>query len=377
MKLVAALIGLLFAAFDVRADLTIGVILPLTGPAAALGIPCKNALALWPESIAGEKLKFIVLDDASDPTTAIKNARRLVTEDRVDLILGSASVPTSIAISDVADEGQTVQLALSPIELPDGRGAWTFRLPQSSALMAAGIMEHMKKTSVRSIGFLGYADPYGETWLKAITKEAQDAGIKIVAVERFARADTSVAGQALKVIAANPDAVLVVASGSGAAMPHRTLIERGFKGKIYQTHSAASKDLTRLGGKDVEGGYVISGPAVVPEQLPDNHPSKKVGLSFVEQYEKKYGPESRNQFSAHVNDALLVLQRTVPVAVQKGTPGTKAFHGALKDALETGGEITISQGVIKYTAQDHFGLDARARVLLTIQSGNWKIVETK
>jgi branched-chain amino acid transport system substrate-binding protein len=377
MKTMAALIGLLFVAFEVRADLTIGVSLPLTGPAAALGIPCKNALALWPESISGEKLKFIILDDASDPTTAIKNARRLVGEDQVDLILGSASVPPSIAISDVATESQTVQLALSPIELPEGRGAWTFRLPQSSALMAAGIMEHMKKMGVRSIAFLGYADPYGETWLKGITKEAQAAGVKIVAVERFARADTSVTGQALKVIAANPDAVLVVASGSGAAMPHRSLIERGFKGRIYQTHSAASRDLIRLGGKDVEGGYVISGPAVVPDQLPDSHPSKKVGLSFIEQYEKKYGPESRNQFSAHVNDALLVLQQAVPMAAKKAKPGTKAFRGALKDALEAGGEITISQGVIKYTAQDHFGLDARARVLLTIQNGNWRIVDGK
>lgn len=377
MKTMAALIGLLFVAFEVRADLTIGVSLPLTGPAAALGIPCKNALALWPESISGEKLKFIILDDASDPTTAIKNARRLVGEDQVDLILGSASVPPSIAISDVATESQTVQLALSPIELPEGRGAWTFRLPQSSALMAAGIMEHMKKMGVRSIAFLGYADPYGETWLKGITKEAQAAGVKIVAVERFARADTSITGQALKVIAANPDAVLVVASGSGAAMPHRSLIERGFKGRIYQTHSAASRDLIRLGGKDVEGGYVISGPAVVPDQLPDSHPSKKVGLSFIEQYEKKYGPESRNQFSAHVNDALLVLQHAVPMAAKKAKPGTKAFRGALKDALEAGGEITISQGVIKYTAQDHFGLDARARVLLTIQNGNWRIVDGK
>ena len=377
MKITRVLVAsalLALASAGAHADLTIGVSLPLTGPAAGLGIPCKTAFALWPDAIAGEKLRLIILDDASDSTAANKNGRRFVTEDKVDVIIGSASVPLAIAISAIAEETRTVQLAAAPIDLPPGKGAWTFRLPQSTAVMAAGIVEHMKKLGVKSFGFLGYSDPYGQSWLNDISKQAQEAGIKLTTAERFARADTSVTAQAIKVIATNPDAVLVVASGSGAAMPHTTLVERGYKGRIFQTHSAASNDLMCVGGKLVEGGFVISGPAVVPEQLPDSHPSKKVALAFVQQYEKMYGAGSRNQFAAHINDALVILQRVVPVALKKGKAGTAEFRAALKDALENSGSIVVSQGVFRYTAKDHFGLDGNARVMLTVQNGGWKLL---
>ncbi len=373
-RVLAASALMVLASAGARADLVIGVSLPLTGPAAGLGIPCKTAFELWPKAIAGQTLKVIILDDASDSTAANKNGRRFVSEDKVDVIIGSASVPLAIAISAIAEETHTVQLAAAPIDLPPGRGAWTFRLPQSTAVMAAGIVEQMKKMGVKSFGFLGYSDPYGQSWLNDISKQAQEAGIKLTTAERFARADTSVTAQAIKVIATTPDAVLVVASGSGAAMPHTTLVERGYKGKIFQTHSAASNDLMRVGGKLVEGGFVISGPAVVPEQLPDSHPSKKVALAFVQQYEKMYGAGSRNQFAAHINDALIILQRVVPVALKKGKPGTAEFRAALKDALENSGSIVVSQGVFRYTAQDHFGLDGNARVMLTVQNGGWKLL---
>jgi len=372
-RILAASALVMASAMQARAEIVIGIDLPLTGPAAGLGIPCKAALALWPDSIGGEKLRLIVLDDATDSTAANKNARRFVTEDKVDLIIGSTSTPQAIAISTIAEETQTVQLATSPINLPPGRGGWTFRLPQSTAVMGAGIIEHMKKLGVKSFAFLGYNDPYGESWLIDITRLAQEAGIKLTTAERFARADTSVAAQALKVMVSNPDAVLVVASGSGAALPHTTLVERGYKGKIFQTHSAASSDLVRVGGKSVEGGYVISGPAVVPEQLPESHPSKQVALAFVQQYEKMYGPGTRNQFAAHMNDGLLVLQRAVPVALKKAKPGTKEFRAALKDAIETAGPIVVTQGVYNYSATDHFGFGAQARVMLRVENGGWKV----
>ena len=366
--------ALFLATSQAQADITIGIDLPLTGPAAGLGIPCKNGLVFWPESIAGEKIKLIVLDDASDPSQASKNARRFIAEDKVDVIIGSAATPAALAMAAIAAEGQTVQLAESPVELPAGKDTWTFRLPQSTALMAAGIVEHMKKTGVKSFAFIGYADAYGESWLKDISRLANEAGIKLTTAERFARADTSVTAQALKAIASSPDAIVLVASGSGAAMPHLAVVERGFKGKIYQTHSAASNDLLRLGGKSVEGSFVISGLAVMPEGLPDGHPSKKLAVDFVQKYEKHFGPATRNQFAAHTYDALLVLQRAVPEALKKGKPGSSEFRIALRDALENIGEIAVTQGVFRFTPKDHFGLDAHARMMLTIANGNWKVV---
>ena len=357
-----------------RADITIGVDLPLTGPAAGLGIPCKKGLDFWPEQIAGEKIKLIVLDDGSDPSQASKNARRFISEDKVDVIIGSAATPAALAMAAIAAEGQTVQLAESPVELPPGKDAWTFRLPQSTALMGAGIVEHMKKNGVKSFAFIGYSDAYGESWLKDLSRLAAEAGIKLTTAERFARADTSVMAQALKAVASNPDAIVLVASGSGAAMPHLAVVERGYKGKIYQTHSAASNDLLRLGGKSVEGSFVVAGLAVMPEGLPDAHPSKKLAVDFVQRYEKAFGPGTRNQFAAHTYDALLVLQRVVPEALKKGKPGSVEFRTALRDALENSGEIVASQGVFQFTAKDHFGLDARGRMMLTIANGNWKVV---
>lgn len=365
---------LALAASQAQADLTIGVSMSLTGPASGLGIPTKTGFALWPESIAGQKVKLIYLDDASDPTQANKNARRFISEYKVDLIIGSSTTPAAIAMSEVAAEGQTVQMAVSPIELPEGKGAWTFRLPQSSAVMAAGIVHHMKSVGVKSFAFVGYSDSYGENWLKDMTRFAKEAGIRLTVAERFGRADTSVTAQALKAVGSNPDAIVVVASGSGAAMPHKALIERGYKGKIYQTHSAASRDLIRLGGKDVEGAFVIAGLAVMPEALPDSHPSKKLAVDFVERYEKMYGAGTRNQFAAHAYDALLILQKVVPEALKKGQPGTVEFRIALRQALETAGNIAITQGVMHYTPTDHFGLGSDARMMLTIQNGDWKAV---
>ena len=355
------------------ADITIGVSLPLTGPASGLGIPMGNQIKLWPTSIAGEKLKVIVLDDATDPTNGVKNAKRFVTEDKVDLMMGSAATPVAIPMAAVAAEAETVQLAFSPAVLAAGKDGWTFRLPQSNSVMAHAMVALMKKQGVKTVGFLGYTDAYGESWLKDFTAEAEKNGIKVIATERFARSDTSVTAQALKLVAANPDAMLVVASGSGAAMPHMAIVDRGYKGKIYQTHAAASRDLMRVGGKAVEGAFVVSGPAVIAEQLPDSHPSKKVATEFVVQYEKAYGPGSRNQFAGHAYDSILVLEKAVPIALKKAKPGTPEFRAALRDAFETMGRTTLSHGVLNWTKDDHWGYTNETGVMLKVVNGDWKV----
>lgn len=367
----AVLTGL--AVGSAHADITIGVSLPLTGPASGLGIPTRNGISLWPETIGGEKVKLIILDDASDTTQSVKNGRRFIAEDKVDVIVGSTATPASVALSSVALEGQTVQISTSPVDLPEGKDAWTFRVAQSTPLMASALVEHMKKNGIKTYAYLGYSDAYGETWLKAFDALAAKAGLKSLATERFARADTSVSGQALKVTMVHPDAILIGASGSGAAMPHKALLERGYKGRIYQTHGAASRDLIRLGGKDVDGAIVVAGLAVMPESLPASHPSKKLATDFVERYEQQFGAGSRNQFSAHGYDAYLLLQAVVPTALKKAKPGTPEFRSALKEALENTKGVVITQGVLHYSAKDHWGLEDSARVVLTIDKGDWKL----
>jgi branched-chain amino acid transport system substrate-binding protein len=369
----AAAAALLLVCSAARADITVGASLSLTGPGSGLGIPMGNGLKMWPATIGGEKVHLVVLDDATDPTKGVQNARRLVSEDKVDVIVGSGVTPVAIAMSDVAAESKTVQLALSPIGLPPGKDGWSFRMPQSNGVMAGAMVAHMARHGVKSVGFLGYTDAYGEQWLQALTPLLEKAGIRLLATERFARADTSVTAQALKLTAANPDAMIVVASGSGAAMPQLGLIERGFKGRFYQTHAAASRDLMRVGGKAVEGTYVTSGPVVVAEQLPDSHPSKALGVHFNEAYEKLYGAGTRNQFGAHGYDAYLMLERVVPIALKKARPGTPEFRAALKEALESTSALAVTHGVIDYTPTDHWGYRPDTGVVMKVVNGEWKL----
>lgn len=355
------------------ADINIGVSLSLTGPGSGLGIPMQNQLKLFPKTIGGEKVNLIVLDDATDPGKGASNARRFVTEDKVDLIMGSCITAVAAAMSDIATEAGTVQIAASPVGIPAGKDKWVFRLPQSNTVMGHAVVEHMKKQGIKTVGFLGYTDAYGEQWLKEVTPLLDQAGIKLVATERFARTDTSVTPQALKLNAANPDAILVVATGSGAAMPELGLLDRGYKGKIYQTHAAASQDLMRVGGKAVDGTYVVSGPAVIAEQLPDSHPSKKVAVAFVQQYEGAYGPNSRNQFAGHAYDFELTMEKVLPMALKKAKPGTPQFRTAIRDSLETMGRTVFSHGVMNWTATDHWGYTNETGVMLKVVNGQFKV----
>ncbi len=370
--LVAAATALLLAA-PALADVNIGVSISITGAGSGLGNPENNAFKLWPQTVAGEKVNLIILDDASDPGKAVVNARRFVTEDKVDLILGSSVTPTTAAIAPVAAESKTPQITLAPVGVPPDQDHWVFRLPQSFAVMAYPLVQHMKGQGVKTIGFFGYTDAYGELWLKDFSAQAEKAGMKVVLSERFARNDTSATPQALKLVAANPDAILIAASGSAAAMPHKALIERGYKGKIYQTHGAATPDLTRIGGKDVEGSYLVSGPAVMAEQLPDSHPSKAAATEFVTSFEKGYGAGTRNQFAGHAYDARLVLEKALPIALKKGKPGTPEFRAALRDALENLGRTVIAHGVLNWTAKDHGGYTNETGVMLQVQNGKFVV----
>jgi branched-chain amino acid transport system substrate-binding protein len=375
----AALAVLACLAASARADLTVGVTVSATGPAASLGIPERNTFALMPTAIAGQKVNYLILDDASDTTAAVKNARKFVTEDKVDVIIGSTTTPNSLAMIDVAAEAQTPMISMAAsarvVEPMDARRRWVFKTPQSDQQMAAAITAHMAASGIKSVGFIGFADAYGEGWWNEFGKTAQAAGIKIAVSERYNRTDTSVTGQALKLISARPDAVLIAGSGTPAALPQKTLKERGYAGRIYQTHGVANADFLRVGGKEVEGTLLPAGPVLVAAELPATHPSKKVAMDYVARYEAAHGKGSVSTFGAHAWDAGILLQGAVPLALKKAQPGTKEFRAALRDALESLNNVPAAHGVFTMTDQDHVGLDQRAAVMVQIQNGGWKLVQ--
>jgi len=368
----------LMTTLPARAEIFIGVSTSLTGPGASLGVPVRNATEFWPSEIAGEKIRVQVLDDMGDPTAATKNARRFV-EDGADVIVGAANTPATIAVAQVAQEAGIMQLSPAPAELPPGRDYWIFRIVMNARYYTDGLLEHMQKNGVKTLGFLGLSDAYGESYLQALREKVAGVGINLTAVERFARGDSSVAGQALSVAMRNPDAVVVIAIGSGAALPQKALKERGYSGKIYHSAASVSPDFLRLSGFDAKDALVISGPEQVAEQLPDNHPGKPHALAFVQQYEAKYGAGSRTQFAAHIYDFARVLEQIIPVALKTARPGTPAFRRALRDALENHAPLAISKGVLHYTPDEHWGLGAEARVMLTPDMASndldWKLAD--
>jgi branched-chain amino acid transport system substrate-binding protein len=356
-------------------ELRVGITITTTGPAAALGIPQKNTLAILPETIGGLKLKVVQLDDGGDPATATTNARRLISEDKVDVLLGSSTTPPSSAVASVAFEAGVPHFALGPAVFQPGREKWSVVMPQPVGLMAKAIFDHMVKSNVKTVGLIGFADSWGDLWVKSFKDIAEPLGLRLVAEERYARADTSVAGQALKLVAAKPDAVLVAASGTGSALPQVALKERGFAGGIYQTHGSVSRDFIRIAGKAAEGVILASGPVMTVEQQADGALTKAPGLAYVQAYEAKFGKETRTQFGAHVWDAVKVLERIVPVALKTAQPGTPEFREALRLALLSEKDIAASQAVFNFTETDRYGVDERARVLITVKDGNFELVK--
>jgi len=373
---VATLLALLTT--GALADINVGVSVSATGPAASLGIPEKNTIALLPTRIGGQKINYFVLDDASDTTTAVKNLRKLIAEHKVDVVIGSSTTPNSLAMIDVAAEGETPMISLAAasriVEPVDARRAWVFKTPQNDAQMAMAVAANMADRRVQTVAYIGFADAYGEGWWNEFAKAVEMRKIKVVANERFNRADSSVTGQVLKIIAANPDAVLIGGAGTPAALPQKSLKEKGYKGHIYQTHGAANSDFLRVCGKDCEGTLLPAGPVLVAAQLPDSNPIKKVALDYIGKYEAAHGNGSVSTFGAYAWDAGLLLGHAIPQALKLAKPGCKEFRKAMRDALETARDVTGSHGIFNMTPQDHLGLDQRARVMVKIEGNGWQLV---
>ncbi|MBR8256019.1 ABC transporter substrate-binding protein [Burkholderia ambifaria] len=371
----AAGAALALACMAAHADLKVGVDLSSTGPAAAIGITSKNAILMWPKTIAGQPVQMTVLDDASDPGTAVRNIRKLVDEDHVDVVVGPNITPAALAALDAVAAAQTPMITLvgsgAIVEPQEGARTWAFKMAQSDSAMADVMTRYMANHGVKTVGFIGFADSYGDSWLNEFTRFAQVRKIRVIATERFNRTDASVTGQALKLIAAKPDAILVAGSGTPAVLPQRTLIERGYKGAIYQTHGIATPEFIKLGGKDVDGTLFPTQPVVVARTLPADHPARKAALAFVDAYEAKYGAGTVTQFAGDAAGVYPRLSDAVGRALKTAQPGTPAFRAALRRELERANELVVPNGVVNTSDKDHVGLDQRASVMGIVKHGQF------
>ncbi|CAG9177406.1 ABC transporter substrate-binding protein [Cupriavidus respiraculi] len=375
--LCTAALAATLASAPVRADIRVGIDVSTTGPAASIGIPSKNTVLMWPQTLGGQKAHYIVLDDGSDPSAAVRNVRKFITEEKVDVIVGPNITPTALAALDAVAEGETPMVALaasaSIIEpQTDAKRRWAFKMPQNDSQMATVLTEYMSNNGVRTVGFISFNDAYGESWWREFSRLAEVRKLQVVANERFSRNDTSVTGQVLKLMATNPDAILIAGAGTPSVLPQKTLGERGYKGKVFQTHGIATWEFLRMGGRDVEGTLFPTGPVVVARQLPDSHPVKKVAVDFVTRYEAKFGPNTVTQFAGDAWGAWQLLDDAAGRALKTGAqPGTKEFRHAMRAALETTTNLTVPNGVLNLSPKDHQGFDQRSRVMGVIRGGKF------
>jgi len=375
------LAGVAIAVFSVSAlasaQVKIGLMVSATGPTSAIGLPQKNTGDLLPRKMGDATIEYIQFDDGGDTTRAVQNLKKLVQENNIDAMIGPSTTPAALAILDIIAEGKVPMLATvgtsSVVEPLDAKRRWVFKTTQNDDLIAGALLQHMTKNGVKTIGFIGFNDPYGENWHKVFSAMAEQSGIKIVSNERFARTDQSVTGQTLKAIAAKPDAMLIAAVGGPAVLPQATLFDQGYRGRIYQTHAVATEDFIRLGKEKVEGTVLAAGPMLVIDEIPDANPTKKVAQNYIAVYEKKFGVKPAT-FGANTWDSGLLLERAIPVALARGKPGTEAFRIALRDALEGARDVIGCQGVFNMSPTNHNGMDERARVLVTVKDGRFRLL---
>jgi branched-chain amino acid transport system substrate-binding protein len=368
---------LAFFAHTATAQVRIGLMVSATGPTSAIGIPQKKTAELLPKSVGGATIEYIQLEDGGDTTRAVQNGKKLISENNVDAIIGPSTTPNALAILDVIAEAKVPLMATvgtsSVVDPIDAKRRWVFKTTQNDDLIAGALIKNMSRNGVKTVGFIGFNDPYGENWFKVFGGLAEKAGIAIVANERYARTDQSVTGQVLKLIAAKPEAVLIAAVGGPAVLPQATLYDQGYKGRIYQTHAVATDDFIRLGKEKVEGTILAAGSMLVIDDIPPNDPIRKVASGYMSAYEKQFGARPAT-FGANTYDAGLLLQQALPEALKVAKPGTEAFRVALRNALEQQKDVIGCQGVFNMSATNHNGMDERARVLVVIKDGKFRLL---
>lgn len=377
IRIAALVAALSVPMMSLAADFKVGFITSLSGPSSSLGIPyakgLKTGMAYRPE-LNGKNVEVVQLDDASDPTTAARNARKLVVEEKVDALIGTAGTPSALAINGVARELKVPFISIAQAKVDGENGAWMFNVPQSAPLMIDRLVAHMKRTGVKTVAYIGFSDAWGDIVYDALTKAAQTNGIKVLTNERYARTDSSVTGQVLKVVAAKPDAVLTGTSGTPGALPYLGLKARGYRGKIYGTHGIINPDFIRVGGPALENLFAPTGPVIVADQLPADHPSRKISLEFHNTYKKAFNADSTDAFAPYSFDAWLILLNAAERAITKAEPGTPAFRNALLDAVNSTKELVGTQGVYNYRPDNHFNVDPRSVVMVKLEKGRWKFM---
>ncbi len=351
----------------------IGAFLSVTGPAAFLGDPEQKTLEMVVERInaeggvLGRKLQLVAYDDGGDAEKARTFAKRLLEQDRVDVIIGGSTTGTTMAVVPLVEEAQTPFISLAgAVVIVEPAKKWVFKTPHTDRMACEKIFVDMQARKLSKVALISGSGGFDKSMRAECLKVVPRYGIEVVADETYGAADTDMTAQLTKIRASSAQAVLNAGFGQGPAIVTRNYRQVGLTLPLYQSHGVASKEYVKLSGPAAEGVRLPAAALLVPELLADKDPQKPIVTAYKRDYEARYKTDV-STFGGHAYDGLMLAIG----AIKRAGSTDKA---KVRDALESTRGYVGTGGVVNMSASDHMGLDLSAFLMLEVKNGNWSMV---
>ena len=373
-KLMAAAAALLFASSAAHAEVKIGAVLAVTGPASFLGDPEKKTLEMYVDQINanggvnGQKIKLTVYDSGGNPNKSKTFATRLIEQDKVDAVIGDSTTGATLAIMPVFEDAQVPLISLAgAVQIIQPVRKWVFKTPHTDTMACEKIFTDLKKRKLTNIALISGTGGFGKSMNAQCHKVASKYGIKIVHDETYGPRDTDMTPQLTNIKnAKGVQAVVNPGFGQGPAIVVRNYRQLGIKMPLYESHGVCSKQFIKLAGDAANGVRLPCAALLVADKLPDSDPQKKVVVGYKTKYEKATGQQV-STFGGHAYDALMILTG----AMKRAGSADKA---KVRDEIEKTHGFIGTGGVFNMSAKDHLGLDLSAFQMLEIKGGDWTLV---
>ncbi|MGA7975572.1 MAG: ABC transporter substrate-binding protein [Pseudolabrys sp.] len=373
-KLMAAAAALLFASSAAHAEVKIGAVLAVSGPASFLGDPEKKTLETYVADINahggvnGQKIKLTVYDSGGNPNKSKTFATRLIEQDKVDAVIGDSTTGATLAIMPVFEDGHVPLISLAgAVQIIQPVRKWVFKTPHTDTMACEKIFEDLKARKLTSIALISGTGGFGKSMNAQCHKVAPQYGIKIVHDETYGPRDTDMTPQLTNIKnAKGVQAVVNPGFGQGPAIVVRNYRQLGISMPLYESHGVCSKQFIKLAGDAANGVRLPCAALLVADKLPDSDAQKKVVVGYKTEYEKKTGQQV-STFGGHAYDALMIL-----TAAMKRAGGTD--KAKVRDEIEKTHGFIGTGGVFNMSPKDHLGLDLSAFRMLEIKGGDWTLV---
>jgi branched-chain amino acid transport system substrate-binding protein len=368
------LLGLSVSGYQAFAQIKIGAILAVTGPASFLGDPEKKTLEMYVAEINakggvnGQKLQLVVYDDAAKANSARTFATRLVEEDKVVAVIGPSTTGSTLAIMPVFEEAHIPLISLAgAVQIIQPVRKWVFKTPHTDTMACEKIFADLKRRKLTNVAMISGTGGFGKSMNAQCHKVAGNYGIKILTTETYGPRDSDMTPQLTKIRdTAGVQAVVNPGFGQGPAIVTRNYKQLGIKVPLYESHGVCSKAYIKLAGAAAEGVRLPCAALLIADKLPASDKQKPVVVGYEKAYQKKTG-QAVSTFGGHAYDGLMILVEAMKRA--KSSDPAK-----VRDEIEKTKGFVGTGGIVNMSPTDHLGLDLSAFHMLEIKNGDWTLV---